>query len=322
MLCTVIYDAYKASERSEVHEALSTLLSPGQRDWSPKGVYVYWDRTSHEIMYLGLASELPTRFAQHNGLINHGGGNKAKEINEHFMSHERLGFTVLVQSKAIGLMERIQTLDPMMGTTAARTISVGEGQLIEMHRLLYGRRPTWNRTGGATSGKRYATRAPALLDLLAARRDSLFAARRTLRSIAGNFRFRLFEATIHASRMRAMMEAHEVAKIPTDGEVIDQRRIERSIMLRDGHLVDDLDPSDSEIRRWIELLGKPEHWRAEAAAWRAAFARKPGRAPEDREQAVLAVLDSVLAQAAPPEHILATHDILDGGYLDQPVIIP
>lgn len=60
MLCTVIYDAYKTSERAEVHEALSTLLSPGQRDWSPKGVYAYWDRTNHDILYLGLASELPT----------------------------------------------------------------------------------------------------------------------------------------------------------------------------------------------------------------------------------------------------------------------
>ena len=73
-----------------------------------------------------------------------------------------------------------------------------------------GTRPPWNRTGGSRGGKRYATPAPALLDRLAARGESLFAARRTLRSIAGDYQLRLFEATIHASRMRAMMEAHGI----------------------------------------------------------------------------------------------------------------
>ena len=94
MLCTVIHDAYTADEQSEVHEALSTLLSAGQPDWSAKGVYAYWDRAGHDILYLGLASDLPSRFAQHNGLVNHGGGNKAKEIRDYFSGHERLGFTM------------------------------------------------------------------------------------------------------------------------------------------------------------------------------------------------------------------------------------
>jgi hypothetical protein len=322
VLCTVIYDAYKTTERAEVHEALSTLLSSGQRDWSPEGVYAYWDRTTHDILYLGLASELPTRFAQHNGLTSHGGGNKTKEINRHFASNERLGFTILIQSKAIGLMEQIQTLDPTMGATAARTIAVGEGQLIEMHRLLHGRRPAWNRTGGSRGGKRYATRAPALLDLLAARRESLFAARHSLRVTTGSFRLRLFEATIHASRMRAMMEAHGMTTVPKDGDVIDQARIERSFMFRDGRLVEDLDASDTDIRRWLELLGDPEHWREEAAAWRGVLQRTPGSTPAPHEQAVFALLDLVVSQAAPPEHILATRDILDSGYLDEPVAIP
>jgi len=39
VLCTVIHDAYADGEQAEVHEALCTLLSPGQRDWSPTGVY-------------------------------------------------------------------------------------------------------------------------------------------------------------------------------------------------------------------------------------------------------------------------------------------
>lgn len=322
MLCTVIYDAYTVAEQTEVHDALRTLLSPGQPDWSPEGVYAYWDRASHEILYLGLAKDLSVRFAQHNSLISHSGGNKSKEITDYFSRHERIGFTILIQGKAIGLMEEIQKLDPMMGTTAAEAIEVGEGQLIEMHRLLYGKRPLWNRTGGSTRGKRYATRAPALLDLLAARRESLFAARQTLRSIAGNFRLRLFEATIHASRMRAMMEAHDAAKIPQPGEQIVASRVERVLMLRDGHLVEELDASDADIRRWLELLGEPEHWRLEASAWRKAFEQGASRPLEPQEEQVLALLDAVVDQAAPRQHIFATRDILDGGYLEQPITIP
>lgn len=321
VLCTVIHDSYTGDERCQIRDALERLLSPGQPDWSPKGVYCYWDRTSHEILYLGLASELPDRFAQHNGLVSHAGGNKKREINDYFSRNQRLGFTIIIQSKAIGLMEQIQKLDPTMGATAARTIAVGEGQLIEMHRLVHGKWPAWNRTGGAASGKRYAKHAPALLELLAARRDSLFAARSTLRTVADDLHVRLLEATIHASRMRAMMEAHGIAKIPRPGERIEASRIERSFMLRDGHLVEELDPSDAAIRRWLELLGKPEHWRQEAAGWQKALEAMPGRPLQANEKAVQAILDSVVSEAAPRSHILATAELLEGTYLDERVVI-
>ena len=118
------------------------------------------------------------------------------------------------------------------------------------------------------------------------------------------------------------MEAHGTAKIPQPGEQIEASRIERSIMLRDGHLVEELDASDAEIRRWLELLGDPGYWREEVAGWRGAFERTPSRALQDNDKAVLALLDAVVSEAAPPSHILATRDILEGDYLDEPVTIP
>lgn len=304
-----------------MHNALARFLGPGQRDWSPAGVYVYWDVQTHDILYLGLAGDLPTRFAQHNGLISHGGGNKSKEIDDYFSTNDRLGFTVLIQSKAIALMEEIQKLDFTMGTTADRTASVGEGQLIEMHRLAYGARPPWNRTGGALGGKRYATAATALLEVLAARRDSLFAARRPLRELADSFRFRLCEATIHAARMRAMMEAHDIASIPAPDEKINIGRIEKSMMLRDGHLVEDLNASDADIKRWLATQGDPAYWHDEAAKWRAAFDPIRDRL-QDNEKAVLELLDATTDGGAPPEHIAAVRDILGGDYLDARAAIP
>lgn len=160
----------------------------------PTGVYAYWDVNTHELLYLGLATDLIGRFAQHNGLVKHSGGNKGREIDSHFASHELLGITVLVQSKAIAILEQVQQISLLLGATASGLVATGEGQLIEIHRLVHGHRPRWNKTGGARDGKRWATQASGLLDVLALRRDSLFTARAPLRTVADDLRVRFFEA--------------------------------------------------------------------------------------------------------------------------------
>jgi hypothetical protein len=268
-----------------------------------------------------------TRFAQHNRLVPHGGGNKAPEIDAYFAEKEFLGFTILIQSKAIAVMEEVARLDFTLGGTADNVIAVGEGQLIEMHRLVHGSWPPWNKTGGSKDGKRWATAAPALLDIFAARRSSLFVARRSLRDLATDLRARLFEATIHASRMRAVMDAHEVGRLPElllhdSEEAI--RLITQSFMLRDGHIVQELDASDDEIRRWLRLLGDPEHWKREAGEQRALLEEATRSRPlQGHEREVADYLESIILHAAPPSHIAATNDILSCGYLDdEPRLAP
>jgi hypothetical protein len=327
VLCTALSDAYKDGERREVHDALEILLSPSQPDWSPKGVYAYWDYETHDLLYLGLASDLRSRFAQHNGLVRHGGGNKQKEIDAYFATKERLGLTVLLQSKAVAIWEEVAAIDFTLGGTASEIIAVGEGQLIEMHRLVHGARPPWNKTGGSRDGKRWAEKAPALLDILAARRDSLFVARRTLREVAWNIKWRFYEATIHAARIRAVMDAHGVMGIPPGIASGDSEAaihfIQQSMMLREGHIVQELDESDEVIRRWLELLGDPEHWERERADHRALLEEMTSGTPLDARSRELAdYLDSVIDQAAPPSHILATRDILETGYLDDQLQLP
>jgi len=108
-------------------------------------------------------------------------------------------------------MEEIKKIEVTLGATAVGVIAVGEGQLIEMHRLVYGQWPPWNKAGGYTLGKRWATPAAALLEILGARRDSLFAAR-TLRMLVSDLRTRFFESTIHAARMRATMDLPDLGE--------------------------------------------------------------------------------------------------------------
>ncbi len=41
-----------------------------------------------------------------------------------------------------------------------------------------------------------------------------------------------------------------------------------------------------------------------------------------RELSVMQFLDSILEDAAPPEHLAATEEIFDSGYLDEPLELP
>jgi hypothetical protein len=184
MLCTVIWDTYRADERREVWDALQCLLSDHSPDWSRKGVYAYWNPESRRLLYVGLATNLPERFAQQNGLITHTGGNKADSINDWFIKHERLGFTVLIQAAAVEILDMLYELSPSLGAESNGIARVAEGQLVELHRMEYGYMPPWNRVGGSTLGAEWATRGGRpIIRLLSAADSSLFVARRTLRQL-------------------------------------------------------------------------------------------------------------------------------------------
>jgi hypothetical protein len=320
-------DAYRDGERETIREALNVLLDPSQPDWSPKGVYAYWDYDTHDLLYLGLASDLRSRFAQHNGLVHHSGGNKQKEIDAYFAGHELLGFSVLLQSKAVAIWEDLEKIDFTLGATAGEIIAFGEGQLIEVHRLVHGSWPPWNGVGGSTAGQKFATPAPALLDILAAHRSSLFVARHSLRAVASSIKFRFLEATIHGARIRAVMDAHEVAKIPEAAASGDRdevmRLIQRSLLLRSGHIVQELDESDATIRNWLALLGDPEYWEAERERNRALLLdAASGTAFDEKAQQVADFLDPIISQGAPPSHIAATADLFETGYLGRVLELP
>jgi hypothetical protein len=59
---TFTIDAYRDDERREVYDALESLFGPTSgTGWSTAGIYVYWDFSTREILYVGLASD--PRFA-------------------------------------------------------------------------------------------------------------------------------------------------------------------------------------------------------------------------------------------------------------------
>lgn len=179
-LATVIRDVYRSDERTGLRDALRSLLPVGGYNWHPSGVYCFWDPDTRDVLYIGLAKDIERRFAQHNGLVGSAArGNKRKKIEEWFAEHPRLGYSIIVQSAAVVLLEDFG-LD-----TSSEIIAIGEGQLIEAHLQRFGVRPPWNAIGGSTYGATWTGPLSAgYFLLLTGRVDGLLVARWTAPAIS------------------------------------------------------------------------------------------------------------------------------------------
>ncbi len=214
-LATVIRDSYRSDERKEIRDALRELLPVHGPNWHPSGVYCFWDPESRDVLYVGLAKNIEQRFAQHNGFAGSSAkGNKRTKIDEWFGEHPKLGYSIIVQSAAVALLEQLG-LD-----TPTEIIAIGEGQLIEAHLQKFGFRPPWNAMGGSTYG---ATRVGPLSAgyflLLTGRVDGLLVARRTIRQLAAEPDSLDREMTLHGARMNALHE-HGMAGGVGDGDIM------------------------------------------------------------------------------------------------------
>lgn len=155
--------------------------------------------TRLKTLYLGLAKDLASRFAQHNSLNGNkpNKGNKGAQINAWFHTHDRLGFSIVIQE---GLA------DDGYGRYSANA----EGQLLEGYRVLHGRFPPWNGIGGSRNGATFAgANTAAWFDAMTGRTDSLFIARRTIRDLNDDYEADRYECTMHTSRTELTLHPHQ-----------------------------------------------------------------------------------------------------------------
>lgn len=323
VLCTIIWDAYTWDERKTVWAALKALLLPDESIWSHKGLYVYWDPATHEMLYTGLASHLADRFGHHNGLIKHSGGNKFPEVKAWFEGHTHMGFSVMLQAAGVEMQDAISDVSNLLGGGKSDDVIRGaEGQLIQLHRLERGRWPTWNRTGGAVVGQQWATEsARSVVRVLTAKEDSLFVSRTALRELAADVTAQEYEDALHGARLHALMAADRVTL--TDLESFESadsdekvQRIIRAFMLASGHLIDDLSPSDADIierLRQIEdgrILSEGRKMRREVEEW------ADNLVAGDREAAKMIYATSLWADAVEqPRHAAVITRLFGGNYL-------
>jgi hypothetical protein len=240
MFGTVIWDVYTRDEAGDVHEALEDIASV--RDavgWSGSGVYSFSSAEipapSRPLMYVGLATDLAARFAQHNGLVpTKPGSSKWASIDAWFRRNEKLGYAAFVQSpmhqahtaafiRAHDSLVVDWTEDFEYDAQARRAIARVEGMLIESARLDRGTLPPWNIIGGSKEGRARASQSSGLnlIKLLEGTTDSLFVARKSIRELSDNPTDLFIETDVlHAARMTVL--ANSTADGVSDRDIVEQ----------------------------------------------------------------------------------------------------
>lgn len=168
MFGTVIMDAYRQEETAEIANALDELCNPNDSyGWASAGIYCFWDYYIEEVLYIGLASDLYTRFKQHNGLLpTNDTCCKKTYIDKYFSCNERLGYSIFVQSPLsqpltfrnkkkyakFAAQENAPVAD-FFTEQGKNDIKRVEGILIESYKRHYGHFPPWNQIGGSADGQ-------------------------------------------------------------------------------------------------------------------------------------------------------------------------
>ena len=220
MFGTIIMDSYKSDEIELMSQNIDLLCSPmDSYGWASAGIYSFWDYYTKEVLYIGLASDLCVRFRQHNGLLPISeNACKFKQIQSYFSQHERLGYSILVQSplsQPIVHRNKEQYRNFMnapkgspipnyAGEEGLEHIRQAEGQLIESYKQIIGTVPPWNKIGGDVFSRKYATKNNYLYVVRAFSNgtpDNYLVSRATIRELAENPTYEWFEVQLHGLRM-------------------------------------------------------------------------------------------------------------------------
>lgn len=219
MLGTIVLDAYRAADRADMVQALDDICSPFDNyGWASAGVYCFWDPADCSILYIGLSVDLPQRFREHNGLLGKSAtGNKRKEIDTYFENAEYLGFSILVQSPMAQPLSYRALLPFGVDASDVKEaygelvdhgregIRRAESLWIEAHRQTFGSIPPWNEIGGLVDARVDVAPTTSLaLEVMTSRKDSLIAARHTLREIAIDATIEGTEEFLHGARQLAL----------------------------------------------------------------------------------------------------------------------
>lgn len=222
MLATWIRDVYGDDQRSDLREAIDGIASPlDNYGFASAGVYIFFDPTNFDVLYIGLARDLSVRFAQHNDLVTMSAdGCKREQVKEWFGKRKSLGYAAFVQScyDQVAVSRQAGTMsaeyydeesDAFWGydESGLEDIKANEGALIAAYSGYHGRLPLWNKIGGARHARQRAPqRLYGQLELAAGAVDSLLLARRTIRELWNEPVSMSYEEALHAGRQLAILK--------------------------------------------------------------------------------------------------------------------
>jgi hypothetical protein len=227
-LATIVLNRYSATSAKHLADALDMMCAPTDAyGWSSSGIYVFWNPATKEVLYVGLALDLPFRFRQHNGLIACAANAcKSEQITGYFKTNEYLGYSLLLQSPLDQpVCDRRTHLNPeelawaveefgletedeakrLINKHIDRTIRRAEGAMLAAHKREQGHLPAWNKIGGFDVDYSDAAISDGLAHLKAATgmpsRFDWLVARSTLSELAANPTWAAYESHLHGIRI-------------------------------------------------------------------------------------------------------------------------
>ncbi|MEH7856457.1 GIY-YIG nuclease family protein [Bacillus thuringiensis] len=212
MFGTIIQDAYTKDETEQMADALEDICnSHHEYGWSSAGIYCFWNYTTKEVLYIGLAVDLLTRFKQHNGIIQTDPAScKYEKIQEHFETNDKIGYSVFLQSTHFQPVHRGNRnewigFEPTQFSYTQDSLAdmrLTEGILIQTYRLHHESLPPWNRIGGERAGQDVAIPGNYIfVQSLTHQNISPFIAKHTIREISSDPTYLFYEEELHSVRM-------------------------------------------------------------------------------------------------------------------------
>jgi hypothetical protein len=225
MLATIITEIFEEKDIDDVIDALERLCAPVDPiGWASAGIYAFWDPTTGEILYIGLAVDLSIRFQQHTGRIPvDPATSKVDEIRRYFRANKYLGYSVFLQSplsqpfnarwrQVYGdVVAREEEEDYEHDDDGLQVVRRAEGILIGDHTLRFGAKPKWNKIQGLQNGLDLGSEVTKLtiLKALINLEWTPLTARNTLRGLAANNRHRQYEEWLHGVRLRMSISGED-----------------------------------------------------------------------------------------------------------------
>ncbi len=183
---TYITERFGLEEAEAVRDSLDSLLGPDSGSgWSTGGVYVFWQPSSREPLYVGITGDLPIRFAQHTGLRSCPADKcKRVELQAYFDQEDELGYTILPMS----------SLDQISTERHRKRLGLEDEGLFELDEALSAEAVDECRTleGRLLSSGTF---------------DLLLQSRRSLRELSADPEAAMFEENLHSARFFAVIEA-------------------------------------------------------------------------------------------------------------------
>ena len=162
MFGTFIHDDFNFETHRKLQNSIEEIASAVNIfGWASTGIYFFRELPSNDVLYVGLATNLSKRFAEHTGLRPCPSKScKFEQIKGYLEQNKKIGLTLFLQSQvdqstiSTNKNANFISVDP----NGENAIKFTEGYFIRLFEKSFSRKPLWNLVNGCKGGQGLAER--------------------------------------------------------------------------------------------------------------------------------------------------------------------